>query len=331
MATVVLESPLLPLAFVGCWNRKIIGVAPSPRDLVAARIREDIAAKGIRTVILGGDNEYPPSTIDETTGQEVKGNKPKSANAAGREAYLKAFEEGAALYSGIPQLYVAVGNHNIDEAGRIFEHQRAAFGTSMLNNYYKIVGDTHDVVVIDTNLVGPGREAEYAEMLMWLRAEVAGPKPYLLVQHEPFAAFSKLTDKGVKKKAVLNNSVGILEAVKEHPPIAILCADTHNYQEGVIVYGDLRIPQYVVGTGGAMPDKMFEVAAGEEIFTRADMPYTYEFRRMIPNYGYLRIDPGPTFLFEEVTGWRGGARKQKTRRRRAPVARRTKSRHRVRG
>lgn len=348
-----IDKPLLPLAFVGCWNREVIRAGhESPRDIVARSVRDANA----QTVILGGDNIYAPSTWNDATKEEVKGN-----------VYtVNSFRRGADLYTGVPQLFVAIGNHDVDGAGfDIFYEQQQAFGNSLPNNYYACdFSDGYSIVVIDTNLVEKDRETAFRNMLKWLTTTVSNGRPYFLIQHEPILAFSKM--KGVAMKiAELKKAGNILDAIAAHPPIAILCADTHNYQHGTIQKaGGPQIPQYVVGTGGAMPDKMYNpegapfiAVEGGAKYTSGDITYTYDARRgpidqenirdPRTGYGYLSIRKSIasnvgrniqryekriftlhndlTFTFHHVLPWlRGGTR-------RAERKRRTKSRHRTRG
>lgn len=332
-------APLLPFVFVGCWNRE----GPhGAREAVARAIQNT----NVPTVILGGDNIYPPYTVDPDTGKEKKGD----------DYNLNAFRRGAELYSTIPRLFVAVGNHNIDYPAPldIYYEEQQTFGTSLPSSYYsRTFSDGYSIVVIDTNLVEAKYADAFARMIEWLRGVSVGR--YFLIQHEPFVAFSKLKEKaGVKIKQipVLKRGHEILAALTE-PPIAILCADVHNYQVGEITYreknGDegYTIPQYVVGTGGAAPDRMFALD-GKHDYTTPDGKITYKLQDTREGYGFLTVRRSSaenarripevlpeknytqisdmTFIFRRVMSWPAMGGRRRTRR-----SKRTKSRHRVRG
>lgn len=333
------DTPLLPLAFVGCWNRELrtptgARIEDGPRERVAAAI----AAASPRTVILGGDNIYAPSVYDAATDKVTKG-----------KLYDEgAFENGATLYTSHPQVFVAVGNHNVDKEDTTFnilEKEIATFTPErMPSTYYRrTFQDGLSIVVIDTNLVVPEREAEFQAMLAWL--ETVTDRPYILVQHEPFASIAKVKD-GVNIRKVLPRYKDILNRIflpKVVPPIAILCADTHNYQYGTITYNGVTVPQYVVGTGGAKPDPLNKpISEDEKIFKpEGDAGLTYTFDHMVDGFGFLLIDGkphAPTFQFQltkdeggKPIPWRGGSRHTRRRKRRGVTRQRTKSRHRVRG
>lgn len=342
------SAPLLPLAFVGCWNRELRTPAGAlipdgPRELVAAAV----SAANPQTIILGGDNIYAPATFDEASGTVKKG-----------EIYNRdAFVRGAQLYPG-PQVYVAVGNHNIDTEGadfNILETERATFGAAAMpaTYYRRTFADGLSIVVIDTNLVQAGREAEFATMLTWLKGVT--DKPYLLIQHEPFASIAKKKDgvnvyKHLPRYQDILNTLFVPKSTRKTrynageqrviPPIAILCADTHNYQFGTITYNGITVPQYVVGTGGAKPDPLIKPILGAATVFKPHGTdgLTYRYDHMIDGFGFLLVSGTPSslnFRFEltkTAAGipipWRGGSRR---RRRRLRRTKRTKSRHRVRG
>ena len=304
-------GPLHPFAFVGCWN---LEAPEKAREAVAAAI----AASDAGTVILGGDNIYAPA----------------SKNAYNR----KAFHDGAKLYTEMKKrLLVAVGNHNIDFATfNILGEEREAFGPHAMpphaTYFSRKFADGYSVVVIDTNLgqeikgetpkMKEYREEQFRDMLQWLRSVSVGN--YYLVQHEPVISFKKFK-KGAKKYHLLERAQEILDALTV-PPVAILCADTHNYQVGHITTPRMSILQYVVGTGGAEPDTLDPLDAWGNTYTPEGTSITYTFEGHTPGYGYLYMPPPAPFVF--VQGWKQGGG---TRRRRASRPRHTKSRHRVRG
>lgn len=325
-----IDKPLFPLAFVGCWNREIRttggGRISGPREAVATAI-EDIHPA---TIILGGDNIYAPTTRS-ADGKNVKG-----------KIYdVSAFEHGANLYiEKAPTLLVAVGNHNIDKASfDIIETEQKRFGKEAMPAPYfirKFTKDNINVIFINTNLVVEGREEAFSKMIKWLAGVTK--EPYLLIQHEPISALAKI-DKitgTTNVYKVLPRAGEILDILIRAPPKAILCADTHNYQRGELLYKGVSIPQYIVGTGGARPDPLIAVEAPLDISSADVSGLVYRFHEHTPGYGFLLVTgdaDAQTYEFKGVSHlWQGGARRR-TRRRdhRASRHRRTKSRYRVRG
>jgi hypothetical protein len=96
--------------------------------------------------------------------------------------------------------------------------------------------------------------------------------------------------------------------------IYYLCADTHMYQEGTIrILPDLEIKQYVVGTGGAEQDKIYEpdntiVEDGIQVYTKSNEK---------KEFGFLTVDindSGLNFEFisanQKPVGMVGGSLKK---------------------
>ena len=51
--------------------------------------------------------------------------------------------------------------------------------------------------------------------------------------------------------------------------IYYLCADTHFYEEGIITFNNIKIQQYIVGTGGADPDML----SPEQLYDKDGIKY----------------------------------------------------------
>lgn len=134
-------------------------------------------------------------------------------------------------------------------------------------------------------------------MTSWLTSTVnelkSKGKKYYYVQHDPLVSFKK------NKKTVFLKLIDILTILIEYPPIAILCADTHNYQKGTLEYLGVKIHQYIVGTGGAHPDYVKTTNTNSHQVT--GVKYTMD--SYIPGYGYLEITPD-TNQFIKVSDWR---------------------------
>lgn len=94
-----------------------------------------------------------------------------------------------------------------------------------------------------------------------------------------------------------------------YPPVAVLCADTHNYQVGVITYGGKTIQQIIVGTRGATHDP---IEGEDRAFSVGDQ-LQYRLTENIEGLGCLRVTGLDEYEFVRVAGWSGG--KRRTRRR----------------
>ena len=307
MTTIDKETPLVPFLFMGCWNED-----DSPRVSVAKAITEN----PIKTLVLGGDNVYPQKMRigDATDFTKVYS--------------LKTLMDGVHMLQG-KNIYAALGNHNV--GGPMLKTQRSLTEWTMPNRYYCINFSDYSLVITDSNLIDD--DAAFATMKEWLTSTLdtlgKSGKKYYYVQHDPFISFGKT------KMIVLPKLNEVLGTLAKYPPVAILCADTHNYQKGTLKIDDVTIQQYVVGTGGAHPDYV----KGKDGETYEVDGVTYTMESHIPGYGYLEVKPDET-KFIKVEDWRsfegkggnyrGYKRVHKKTRKRKIVHRNKKSRKHVR-
>lgn len=265
-------NSLYPFLFVGCWNK--VG---TKRDAVVAAI----AADDISTLFLGGDNIYP---------EKVDGRKVYNASMLASEAEKLSAKK----------VYGAFGNHNLN----FYAEEKALWHFD--GDYYRAEFREADVIVLDTNKVTDA--AALPIMLDWLAEQVHAlqteGKPYYIIQHEPYVSLKK------KKKQVLVNGHMMLDILITYPPVAVLCADTHNYQVGTVTYNGKDIKQIVVGTGGATHDPI--ESDGRTFSVGGQLQYTLT--EHIEGFGYLRVTGLDMYEFVRVVGWTGG--KMLTRRRR---------------
>lgn len=271
MTTIDRAKPLVPFLFMGCWNED-----DSPRVSVAKTIMKN----PIETLVLGGDNVYP---------QKLRiGNATDFTKVYSQKTLL----DGIHMLHG-KDIYAALGNHNVD--GPMLKTQRSLSEWTMPDRYYCINFSDISLVVIDSNLID--EDETFNTMNKWLLDTVNKLKgegrKYYYVQHDPFIAFKK------NKMSILSKLTEVLEVLAKYPPIAVLCADTHNYQKGTLQIADVKIQQYVVGTGGAHPD--YVKAKNGDMHTISGVTYTMESH--IPGYGYLEITPEST-KFIKVESWR---------------------------
>lgn len=282
------EYPLHPFLFMGCWNEPSVG-----RDAVAKAISEH----DIKTVVLGGDNLYPE--------RDVAGKK-KDPRIYSREV----LEDGFRRLGADKRLSIALGNHNVVDAA--VKHRVMELGRMTTTYVCKIFKDGCAIVVLDTNLVDS--VADWGAQLAWLAATIQllqeRKVPYYCIQHEPFISYKKA------KLQELAKGGDILGILCTYPPVLILCADTHNYQEGTIEIGGVRMRQVVVGTGGAHHDI---IGVRPEGANHGSLPYRLE--NHVPGFGYLEVRGLGAHAFKHVLAWpakggRSSRRIKKAKRRR---------------
>jgi hypothetical protein len=284
MTTIDKDKPLIPFLFMGCWNED-----DSPRVSVAKAIMEN----PIETLVLGGDNIYP---------QKLRiGNATDFTKVYSQKTLMN----GVHMLNG-KDIYAALGNHNV--GGPMLKTQLGLTEWTMPSRYYSVNFSDYTLIIIDSNLVED--VDKYNIMREWLEGKLTEleelDKKYYYVQHDPFISFKK------KKKTAFPKLSELLGILSKYPPIAILCADTHNFQKGTLQIGDITIPQYIVGTGGAHPD-FVNASVGE---THTVDGVIYRMDEYIPGYGYLEVTPEET-KFIKVADWRsfeakGGKRIRKT-------------------
>lgn len=293
--------PLHPFLFMGCWNQHSFPPGSNSKTSVLPRdaVAEAIQKSDIPTLVLGGDNVYPRR--DSSTGKKIH--------------LVKDFKEGIELLKG-KQIFSSLGNHNIDPG--MLEAQVGASEWVLPERYYAtLFTDNTALVVIDTNLVEKEQEKEFATMLLWLQDILARLKAasisYYLIQHEPFVSFRKAKKFDYPVSSVLTRASDILYRIAEYPPIAVLCADTHNFQTGIITVAktvSVKIPQYVVGTGGGFPDefgtKMDSILTSAPI-TIGPSDITYSPTDYQTGYGFLEVyspsSSSSLFVFKKVMEW----------------------------
>jgi hypothetical protein len=306
---------------MGCWNTE-----GEPRD----RVLEAIRANRITNIVLAGDNVYP---------RVKKGPHEKAV-----------FDAGIHGLRSKTIVTTAFGNHNLVEPEPgLPAYQRAFFGRPAEGPlYFCIEYDDAALIVLDTNIMET--KAAVDEMAAFCVALITalGEKPYYIVQHEPYASYK------TTKNPLLKNGDILLLALSgvANRPLAILCADTHNYQEGVIRVVDVEIRQIVVGTGGASSDDYNPDLPPLDIEARAGyIPINYTLDRPISvanahQFGYYQMDGPAVGRFIPVFPWlapaaaaaaapvgtarRGGSRRQQRHSRRSRRSRRSRSQRKLR-
>lgn len=311
MNDIYIDKPLLPFIFVGCWNAK----GASRNAVIKAINRHPVT-----NLILGGDNFYP-------TKKRTPTGKIKSYDVRLLKPHM--FKK---------DVVTALGNHNIDvfknsdgNKQEVLElEKRMGWHIPTVPPYYYIVRYTDlDLMILDTNLCDPEFEDKDAfnTMLGWMQHYLFSKedhRQYYCVMHEPLisAKIKNSKEKSEDSSIIqeLHKSRELLSILSTNPPIAILCADTHNYQQVFITYNGVTIPQIVVGTGGAEPDTVdwskytVDTPLGDDIVFSISQPSKGEQGA----YGFAVFDTDGHHTFQYVRSWNlgGGRRRRQTRRRR---------------
>lgn len=258
---------LHPFLFMGCWNKNSDG---------HHAVIDAILKRPEQVLILGGDNAYSDKQTNVMNYNFVFGEFEK----------LKAKEK-----------FVALGNHNLDDAKtkqhEFNLHTNPDQHWNMPDNYYSYkFADNYAIIVLDSSPFHFWPEKSYRgtnldfvdEMMAWLQRTVksfqATKTPYYLVQHDPIVAHKRSSVR------YLEQGQQILEATLEFPPKCILCADIHNFQEGLLEYKGKLFKQYVSATGGGDPYDIYPTvfnapSKGERL--------RYMLERFTSGFGFLRV------------------------------------------
>jgi Calcineurin-like phosphoesterase len=294
------EIPLHPFLFVGCWNN------PTTRDY--ERVFERIRADPITTLILGGDNIYPIKHADGS----------KTYNLGEVERGYDIIRQGKSL------VYTAIGNHNVT-SNAVFEKEKELY--KLTSTYYCVhFTDGYSLIFLDTMLLineDDERTEELQKMLEWLAGILSTGIRYYLIIHHPIV--------GLRGKGpwTLPNKNRLLSILKDNTPISVFCSHLHLFQSGLIEFHNTsesaergspdlglsikRIPQYIVGTGGAKLDDA--PSAGSHSIIEDEGKFRYIIRETQKINGYSRIMEPGHFEFVPLR-LSGGYRKTRSRSRR---------------
>ena len=161
------------------------------------------------------------------------------------------------------------------------------------------------------------QNARIMEILSTLEDHVTN---IMFVGHHPllYPKAKKNDDGKVKLKIIyLQDFVPLLLEIYARFPTRnyfYLCADYHNYQVGTVILGDMRIQQYIVGTGGTKLDPPLTIYPKPVDVIETDDHSQYVLKEEINEYGYLRVTLGPSIVFEFVrVAKKGGTRRRRRR------------------
>lgn len=280
--TVFLDDNKFQFFFFGCWNQNRIAT----NDIILRANSEEFCKFGV----VCGDNVYPIKTNDTKISKV--------------EDIVEGFNI-LKTYNG--NVYIGLGNHEVDSTeickSLFDEKTHANQNLIMPNNYYSIniknrTTDTllSKIIILDTNILesnlcyGEYDPVKENEMIQWLKSELLLCENLtpIIMGHYPFFYF-KQNKKTFEHTFQFNYTMEKIynELINYVKPVYYLCADIHNYQHIITS----NITQHIVGTGGAIQDKVLEV---DTIFT---IPYEYldvkqpfHVVKCVQKYGYLLVD-----------------------------------------
>ena len=304
------DVPLHPFLFVGCWN--------NPNTHVYKHVFEKIEADPVTTLVLGGDNIYPV--------KDARGNKRYN---------LHAVEEGFDIARrGKTHIFTAVGNHNVTNSN-VYEKEKNLYG--IVSPYYCVhFTDGYSLIFLNS-LYTINDDDEYTDeleaMLEWLKGTLLTGIKYYLVQHHPIS--------GIRGKGpwTLPNKNRVLSILQYNLPIAILCSHLHFFQMGEIEFHNKsnnenssphfgtsikKIPQYIVGTGGAKFDEPPSSSSQSIIEGEGIFKYTITDTQKIN--GYARIQAPGAITFVPVPIVSSGGHRSRSKSRSKSRSRRSRSR-----
>jgi len=302
------DVPLHPFLFVGCWN--------NPNTYDYKHVFERIEADPIKTLILGGDNIYPF----------------KEANGSKRynlDEVQKGFE---IAHKAKSYIFTAFGNHNMTNSS-VYEKEKNLYG--LVSPYYCVHFTDGFSLIFLNSLYAINDDDVYTDeleaMLEWLKGIVLTGIKYYLVQHHPIA--------GIRGKGpwTLPNKNRVLSILQYNLPIAILCSHLHFFQTGEIEFHNTtnenssphfgtsikKIPQYIVGTGGAKFDE--PPSSSSHTITEDGDKFKYTVTDTQKINGYTRVVAPGSVEFFPVPIASGGRRSRSRSRPRRPARSRSRS------
>jgi hypothetical protein len=258
------SQPLDTFVFMGCWNKT--GCAPGSAQVDVIKTLQSRHGH-VKTLVLGGDNVYPDKRDDK---KHYSLNRMKTG-----------FE--CIRHIGFGTMLVALGNHNV----AVPELRDYALSQGLTGEPTSLVvfQNKRAILTLDTNDSMPF--AWIAEALQYMKTHRI--EEYYVVMHEPVVGFKQ------KKVEVLREADALLAVLTPHPPLFLLTADVHSFQNVRIHFAGVEFRQMIVGTGGAaldaLPARFSEAVEG--VSGRVEVLDAQK------TYGYLVVS-GREATFESV-------------------------------
>ena len=311
----------------GCWNlRGCIGNEHLQKNV------DNIKSNDYQFGIILGDNIYVPKDQEPRTSSLAEG-KPKASQEPRsgpkkKKAYdIQTLAGGMQCINDIQRpLHIVLGNHDVEQCNillyQLYKHADEILPVDLSNwnipsNYYttteKKDGVTVKIIVIDTNILDKPQvnydpeecpvqtnvNGDVDQMLEMLEHELHSSDNVdwiIVAGHVPLASIKEKGSK-IVQHIPQEYYIRIYEAIYTSPhrsKVLYICADTHNFQHNTLGYKEYILNEIVIGTGGATPDVINNVAVGTQvsIFEGSEaLPreYTLTMNEYYPPYGYAEF------------------------------------------
>lgn len=137
-----------------------------------------------------------------------------------------------------------------------------------------------------------------------------GHHPILSIKikkNDPKYIFSETIPNNTNINSLLDFFLNIKDNIKDINKIYYLCADVHFYQKSIINIDDLEIEQYIVGTGGADLDNIYngkiDISKFKKKIKKGIKNFDFQIIEQFKNFGYLIVNltlDGPNFEFKKI-------------------------------
>jgi hypothetical protein len=294
----------------GCWNNgKCSSELNNGLSKMTSLLRKYVSENEIDFITVAGDNYYPSKeTVDEKKVKKFK---------------IDNFTSGFECLPKDIKKYVLFGNHDIediviDEEKKEYKCKALLLQQSLANDdkSYEIFDDIitkiHKntlIIMFDTSIYTfldnisisetcykhlfiSQKIDKIKDLLEYQESKIKKAiienncKNIIFIGHHPIIAKVLKKDKNIFKAEdkIISFFKNLNDLIKEKN-IIYLCADTHFYQKSIITIADLKINQYIVGTGGAEQDTM---PIEPMIENYGDL--TYNILEQDKSYGFITVN-----------------------------------------
>ena len=313
----------MSFSFFGCWNQGYCG--DNPFSYVASHIKKN----STDFVIVAGDNYYP-------TKDKGKGKKTKLFNELNFESgfnCLSGINKDTYILMGNhdvqyeKKLVDSINKNSLDKChiiGRQLEKKSKKL--SFENRY--ITTDDALILFLNTSLYTSDKD-EMLDCFKEYKKNIEQPDEssidaFIDEEYDFFTTLVKELASSLTSHKLIIVGHHPVVSVRDKKPIEslsydglfllnelyslfnsndkyYLCADVHQFQEGIVKLNEHNITQYVVGTGGTTLDDIKCKKTGEHlVYSSQDMSISYEMEYCDnKNYGYLIYENGE-FKFTKV-------------------------------
>ncbi len=157
---------------------------------------------------------------------------------------------------------------------------------------------------LEITTIGELKEYQLNMTLEILKLSIGKLENVLFHFHHPIFSIKSKSDKNMTKVDITDGLITFyknLEEILKGKNIFHICSDTHFYENGILEIDNLKINQYIVGTGGTSLDDTYNSEFCNSVFKLNNIKYTI--LESIQNHGFLHVSWNPgklTFNFVPV-------------------------------